>query len=267
MVLPCHTCGVARHPYLDHPDLDPEWPIAFAHRGGHDVAPENTMASFEHAVSLGYRYLETDVHRTIDGVLVSFHDPDLNRTCGIDAQIAEMSAAEVATARVEGPDGVEYPIPLMSELFEAFPDSRFNIDAKSEESVDPLVALITEFDALDRVCLASFELRRLRRLRSALGPGLLTNMSPAEVVSLRTIGRLPGRAQRAAQVPVSAGPITVVNKRFVVSAHVSETPVHVWTINERARMEQLLDLGVDGIMTDETEVLRSVFVERDLWPA
>lgn len=224
------------------------------------------MASFEHAVSIGYRYLETDVHRTTDGVLVSFHDPDLNRTCGVDARIGEMTAAEVADARVRGADAVGYSIPLMSDLFEAFPDARFNIDAKSDASIEPLAALITEIGALDRVCLASFELKRLRRLRSLLGRGLLTNMSPVEVVSLRTLGRLPGRAQRAAQVPTTAGPVSVVTKRFVLSAHLSEVPVHVWTINERSEMERLLDLGVDGIMTDETQLLREVLVERGFWP-
>lgn len=257
---------MARHPYLEHPDLDPAWPIAFAHRGGHDVAPENTMASFEHAVSLGYRYLETDAHRTTDGVLVSFHDPDLSRSCGIDARIGEMTAADVAQARVLDEDGNEHPIPLMADLFDAFPDARFNIDAKSEESVEPLAALITKFDALDRVCLASFELRRLRTLRSLLGPALLTNMSPTEVGALRTIGRLPGRSSRAAQVPVKVGPVTVVNTRFVANAHVSGIPVHVWTINERAEMDRLLDLGVDGIMTDETALLRKAFIGRGLWP-
>lgn len=224
------------------------------------------MASFEHAVSLGFRYLETDAHRTVDGVLVAFHDPDLNRTCGIDANIAEMTAAEVADARVRGDDGTEHSIPLMAELFERFPDARFNIDAKSEESVGPLAALIEQSDALHRVCLASFELKRLRRLRSLLGAGLLTNMSPAEVLSLRAIGRLPGGSKRAAQVPVKAGPVTVVNKRFVLSAHLSEIPVHVWTVNDRVEMERLLDLGVNGIMTDETALLRDVFVDRGIWP-
>ncbi len=224
------------------------------------------MAAFEHAVSLGYRYLETDAHRTTDGVLVSFHDPDLNRTCGIDARIGEMTAAEVEAARVRGADGTEHPIPLMAELFEAFPDARFNIDAKSDESIEPLAALVTEFDALDRVCLASFKLTRLRRLRSLLGPNLLTNMSPAEVGSLRLVGRLRGDVPRAAQVPVSAGQLTVVNKRFVTSAHLAEIPVHVWTVNDRTEMERLLDIGVDGIMTDETALLREVLVDRHLWP-
>ena len=92
-------------------------------------------------------------------------------------------------------------------------------------------------------------------------------MSPAEVVSLRVIGRLSGRAQRAAQVPIKAGPVTVVNKRFVLSAHLSEIPVHVWTVNARAEIERLLDLGVNGVMTDETTMLRDVFAERGIWPS
>jgi glycerophosphoryl diester phosphodiesterase len=245
------------HPFLEH-----RGPIAFAHRGGGDVAPENTMASFEHAVSLGYRYLETDVHRTADGVLVAFHDPDLKRTCGIDGRIEEMSAAEVATARVDG----EHAIPLMSELFERFPDVRFNIDAKSAAAVEPLVDLVSALGAVDRVCLASFHLSSLRRMRSLLGREVLTALAPSEVTILRLLRRLPGHAIRTAQVPVSAGPVTVVTERFISSAHSSGVPVHVWTINERAEMERLLDLGVDGIMTDDGELLRSVLREREMWP-
>ena len=91
-------------------------------------------------------------------------------------------------------------------------------------------------------------------------------MSPVEVVALRTVGRLPGRAKRAAQVPTKAGAVTVVNKRFVLSAHLSEIPVHVWTVNERSEIERLLDLDVNGIMTDETALLRDIFVDRGIWP-
>jgi glycerophosphoryl diester phosphodiesterase len=251
-----HTDTVERHPYYES-----DGPIAFAHRGGHDAAPENTLAAFDHAVSLGYRYLETDVHRTRDGALVSFHDADLRRTCGLDARIAEMTAAEVANARVDG----EHRIPLMEELLERFPTARFNIDAKSDESVEPLAELIRAFGALDRVCLASFNLSRIQRLRSLLGPQLLTNMSSTEVAALRTIGRVPGRFHRAAQVPVRAGPVTVVTRRFVATARSQGIAVHVWTINDRPEMEQLLDLGVDGIMTDETALLREVFIERGHW--
>lgn len=256
----CKTVRVGTHPYLDH-----DGPIAFAHRGGYDVAPENTMASFRHALSLGYRYLETDAHRTVDGVLVSFHDPNLERTCGIDANIVEMTAAEVADARVSDSNGEGHPIPLLAELFEAFPCARFNIDAKSDEAVEPLADLISGFDAIDRVCLASFKLSRLRRLRNLLGSQLLTNISPTEVGTLRTLGRLRGTARRVAQVPPSKWGVDVVTARFVANAHRIGVPVHVWTINERTEMEHLLDLGVDGIMTDETELLREVMIGRGSW--
>ncbi len=225
------------------------------------MAPENTTASFEHAVSIGYRYLETDVHLTVDGVLVAFHDPDLLRTCGLDGRIDEMTASEVERARVGG----DHRIPTMAELLERFADVRFNIDAKSDATVEPLADLVRRHDALDRVCLASFELRRLRRLRSLLGPGLLTNTSPVETAALRVLGRLPGSAPRVAQVRVRVGRFTVVDRRFVASARRRGVDVHVWTVNERAEMGRLVDLGVDGIMTDRADVLRAVYVERDLW--
>ncbi len=250
----------SRHPYLQH-----DGPIAFAHRGGHDVAPENTMASFRHAVSIGYRYIETDAHRTVDGTLVSFHDPDLNRTCGLDANIVEMTAAEVAEARVLDAQGDGHRIPLMTELFETFPNVCFNIDAKSDEAVEPLADLIRRLGAVDRVCLASFRLSRLKRLRTLLGPKLLTNMSPSEVSSLRVVGRLRGGDPRAAQVPPRVRGLDIVNARFVSNAHRLGLPVHVWTINKRHEMERLLDLGVDGIMTDETELLRDVMNSRGWW--
>jgi glycerophosphoryl diester phosphodiesterase len=248
------------HPYLDWPG-----PIAFAHRGGTSEAPENTMAAFEHAVSLGYRYLETDVHLSADGVLMAFHDPDLTRTCGVDRSIADMTAPELADVLVDG----RAPIPLMSELLERFPGVRFNIDCKSDAATGPLAELVRRHDALDRVCLGAFGHARLAKLRALLGPGLLTCASPQEVASLRVLGRLGGSALRVAQVPVAydvAGfGVTVVNERFVRNAHRRGTPVHVWTIDDPAEMHRLLDLGVDGLMTDRPEILRDVLVTRNDW--
>lgn len=248
------------HPYLDWPG-----PIAFAHRGGTSAAPENTMPAFEHAVSLGYRYLETDVHLSADGVLMAFHDPDLARTCGVDRSIAEMTADELADVLVDG----RAPIPLMSELLERFPDVRFNIDCKSDAAAGPLAELVRRHDALDRVCLGAFSHARLTKLRALLGPGLLTCTSPQEVASLRVLGRLGGSAPRVAQVPVAydvAGiGVTVVNERFVRNARRRGAPVHVWTIDEPAEMHRLLDLGVDGLMTDRPEILRDVLIARDAW--
>lgn len=250
------------HPYLDWPA-----PIAFAHRGGTSEAPENTLAAFDHAVDLGFRYLETDVHVTNDGVLVAFHDPDLLRTCGIDRNIAELSSTELSEVRVDG----RAPIPLMADLLDRFPEARFNIDCKSDGAVEALVDLLRRHAALERVCLGAFSHARLTKLRSLLGPNLLTCMSPREIASLRLRGRVTGDALRVAQVPVRfgrpSGPrgITVVTKRFVRAAHHHGAPVHVWTIDDPAEMHRLLDLGVDGIMSDRPETLRSVLEARSEW--
>lgn len=247
---------MSRHPYLNH-----EGPVAFAHRGGNLEAPENTLAAFEHAVSLGYRYLETDVHCSADGVLVAFHDADLQRTCGIDANIADLRWAEIAELRVNDLE----PIPRMIDLLDRWPDCRFNIDCKSDEAVAPLIKLVEQRGLLPQICVGAFSLKRLRTLRTRLGSGLLTSMAPAEIAALRLIGRLPGAQPRAAQVPTAAGRLTVVNERFIANAQRAGVPVHVWTINDAPEMHRLLDLGVDGVMTDDVATLRNVMIERNVW--
>jgi len=242
------------HPYLDHAGV-----LAFAHRGGTSHFPENTIEAFDHAVSLGYRYLETDVHLSADGVLVAFHDPDLSRTCDRSGRISDMTWSEIAQARVGGVAA----IPRLDELLSAFPESRFNIDCKSDDAVEPLAAALRAAKCLDRVCIGSFSGRRLRRLRSEFGADLCTSCSPGEVTSL-VMGRVPSGVE-AAQVPMRQGPIPVVTRSFVERAHRGGLQVHVWTIDEPTDMTRLLDLGVDGIMTDACTVLRDVLVARGQW--
>jgi glycerophosphoryl diester phosphodiesterase len=250
------------HPYLDWPG-----PIAFAHRGGTSEFPENTMPAFEHAVALGFRYLETDVHVTKDDVLVAFHDTNLSRTCGHPGEIIDMTWAELADLRVDGRE----PIPLMRDLLARWPDVRFNIDCKADSAVDPLAALLASTAAIDRVCIGSFSHRRLKRLRKLCGSGLLTCLSPPEIASLRILRRVWGSSPRVAQVPITAGDedslfhVTLVSERFVRDAHRERLPVHVWTIDDEAEIDRLLDLGVDGIMTDHPELLRQVFERRGVW--
>ena len=243
-----------------HPNLQWDGPIPFAHRGGASDAPENTMPAFEHAVNLGYRYIETDVHVTADGVLLAFHDNDLQRTCGRPGRISDLPWSDVHTARVNG----EAPIPLLEDLLGAWPDVRVNIDCKTDAAVDALVAALRRTDSLDRVCVGAFNDLRLRRLRRLIGARLCTSLGPAAVAALRfrMLRRSPAQA---AQVPVRQGPITVVDDVFVRRAHGLGLQVHVWTIDDAPEMHRLLDLGVDGIMTDRPAVLREVFEERGLW--
>lgn len=247
-------------PTAPHPYLDWQGPIAFAHRGGASDAPENTMPAFEYAVNLGYRYVETDVHVTSDGVLVAFHDNDLRRTCGRAGRISDLPWSEVQTARVDE----QAPIPLLEDLLGTWPDLRVNIDCKSDAAVDALVAVLRRTNSLSRVALGAFSDRRLARLRSLLGTDVCTVLGPAGVAALR-FGTLRRTAALAAQVPVRQGPLVVTNEAFVVRAHRLGLAVHVWTIDDAAEMHRLLDIGVDGIMTDRPQVLKSVFEERGIW--
>ena len=246
--------GPPRHPFLDHPG-----PLPFAHRGGASEFPENTMPAFEGAVALGYRYIETDVQATADGVLMAFHDNDLERTCGQPGRISSMSYAEVAKARVDGRE----PIPLMQDLFDAFPDVRINIDCKTDAAVEPLIACLRRNSALAKVCLGGFSHTRLLKLRRALGTDLCSSMSPVEVARWR-MGRPPKGAQ-AAQVPVSTGPAKIVTRPMVDLAHRHGIAVHVWTIDLPEEMFALLELGVDGLMTDRPAILKQVLIQRGEW--
>lgn len=251
---------MATHPFLDTP-----LPIAFAHRGGASDQPENTMPAFQRAIDIGYRYLETDVHATKDGVLLAFHDDELQRTCGVPGRISELDYEEVRQLRVGGCE----PIPLMSELLSSWPAARINIDCKADSAVEPLIELLTTTESLDRVCIGSFSDARLHHLRLHFGMALCTSLGPREVARLRLHSWLRHRPQfpdaQAAQIPLKQGPITITDRALVDAAHGAGLQVHVWTIDEPTEMEHVLDLGVDGIMTDRPAVLRRVLETRGLW--
>ncbi|MCI3244473.1 MULTISPECIES: glycerophosphodiester phosphodiesterase [Streptomyces] len=249
-----------RHPYLDHPG-----PIAFAHRGGAADGLENTTLQFRRAVEAGYRYIETDVHTTADGRLVAFHDSTLDRVTDGAGRIADLPWQEVRHARVAGKE----PVPLFEELLETFPEVRWNVDLKAESSLHPFLDLIERTRAWDRVCVGSFSEARVVRAQRLAGPRLATSYGTRGVLNLRLRSWGVPAALRAsavaAQVPESQSGIQVVDHRFVRTAHARGLQVHVWTVNEPERMHRLLDLGVDGIMTDHIDTLRKVMEERGVW--
>ncbi|MDG4751682.1 glycerophosphodiester phosphodiesterase family protein [Micromonospora sp. WMMD718] len=252
-----------RHGYLDAPA-----PLAFAHRGGAADGDENTAAAFARAVALGYRYVETDVHATADGVPVVFHDPTLRRVTGEPGRIADLRWADLASVRVGG----AALVPRLDEVLGAWPQVRFNIDVKSDGGVAPTVATVTRVRAGGRVLLASFSDARLARLRALAGPKVATSLGMRGVARLR-LASLHGRPLRlppsvvAAQVPVAFGRVPVADRRFLAYCHRIGLQVHVWTIDDPAQMHHLLDLGADGIMTDHVSVLRDVYRSRGHWAA
>ena len=254
-------------PFLEH-----DGPIAFAHRGGAEgdlVGLENSLAAFARAVDLGFTYLETDVHATADGVLLAFHDRTLDRVTDTVGRVVELPWTTVRSARIGGRE----PIPRLEDLLGTWPDIKVNVDVKHVSAVAPLVEVIRRTGAIDRVCVASFSERRLAAVRRELGPGLCTSLGPRAVGLLRAAAThrwasaLARPGAPCAQVPDRVGPLRVVTPALVRLAHSRGQRVHVWTVDEAAEMHRLLDLGVDGIMTDRLETLRAVFRARGLWLA
>lgn len=244
--------------YLDDP------PLAFAHRGGAAAGDENTEQAFARAAAAGYRYVETDVHATRDGVAVVLHDDTLDRMTGVQGRVGELSYRDLASVRVAG----AATIPTLGEVLEAWPRIKFNIDIKSDAAVTPTVDTVQRAAAEARVLLASFSDARIRVVRTRLK--VATSMAQNEVRNLWVASRVGLRVRVpesvvAVQVPVYQGRLRVVDRRFLRLAHRLGLQVHVWTIDDPAEMAGLLDLGVDGIMTDRIDVLKQVFIQRGVW--
>jgi glycerophosphoryl diester phosphodiesterase len=252
----------------DHPYLARRF-AAMAHRGGwispQDAPRENTRYAFRRAVELGYRYLETDVHATADGELVAFHDAVLDRVTDGTGRIAEHSWRDLSGLRIGGVD----PIPRFADLLEEFPSACFNVDIKDARAVGPLADVLHRCGAASRVCVGSFSGARLKAFRRA-APDVLTSTSPRAVawathaIGLRRLAADPGVAL---QIPVRhpSSPLTLVRADVVRLAHATGRVVHVWTVNDEAEMHRLIDLGVDGLVSDDITTLKRVATEHGLW--
>ena len=252
-----------RHPFLDHAH-----PIPFAHRGGEVAGLENSMAAFQDAYDLGYRYVETDLRATADGVLVAFHDEHLERVTDATGQVERLRYDQLARARIGGQE----PIPRFEELVASFPDVRWNIDVKADSALAPLFErLVRDDDLLERICIGAFSDARLISVRTVLGERVCTSAGPNEVRQLRATSLLGPLSQRlpigadCVQVPTHYRRVPLVDRVMLAAARAQGLPLHVWTVNEEAQMRRLLALGVDGIITDETRILRTVLEERGEW--
>lgn len=257
------------HAFLDH-----DGPVPIVHRGAplgdDDASVENTMAAFDRAYAQGFRYFETDVHATSDGVAVACHDPSLKRVAGHRTRIADVEWSDLNKLSVGGA-----PLPTLIELLEAFPDVRFNIDPKSDAVVRPLVAIVRSSGRLDRVCLASFSDRRLRWIRAALGNRACTAAGPRELrravvqgVRSRPLD-LPGvnvlQIPRPLAAQLTAGRAGHLD--LLAAAQRVDLPVHVWTVNDEVEIDRLLKRGVDGVMSDHLGALQRAFARHGWQPA
>lgn len=237
--------------------------LGFVHRGGAEEATENTLEAFQFSSDMGFTFMETDIQGTKDGEVVVFHDHDLNRMAGINKKIEDLTYKEVKEIELVSGGG----IPSLNELLSSFPSLRFNIDFKTANTIVEGVEIIKEHNAIRRVCLASFSSSRLKKIRELAGSDCCSSMGQLEIVYqlLKSIN-LPSPQVNGfcAQIPTSQWGVPIATKRFIDYAHKENKFVHVWTIDTELEMEKLIELGVDGLMTDRPSVLFKVMKKNNL---
>ncbi len=241
--------------------------MVFAHRGGGGLLPENTLLAFEDSAKLGVDFLELDIHATSDGALVVMHDAAVDRTTDGRGKISEMTldAAKKLDAgdKFSPDDGKTFPfrgkgvtIPTLAEVFDALPEMNFNIEPKQQTPsiIKPLCNLIRARKMTEKIIVGSFNQKVIDEFRAEC-PEIATSASPKEVseflaLSKTGLSEADNPPMQALQVPEGLGELSVITRDFVADAHRKNLRVHVWTINDTADMRRLIDLGVDGIMTD-----------------
>lgn len=249
---------------------DETTPLAIAHRGGAAMAPENTLDAFALSVALGVRYLETDVKVTADGELMCFHDETLERATTGSGAFGARTRSELDRVLVTGPDGAFARIPSLSEALDTFPDARFTVDLKDRAAIAPMARLLRREDYGRRVCVAGAWDGWLETLRSQ-APHVQTALGWRSLTTLISMSRTgvpvpPSLVRgRFAHVPLHLGRVPVHSERLVRRARRLGVRVVVWTVDDPAQMHRLLDMGVDGIITDRPDVLREVMIRRGQW--
>ena len=233
-----------------------------AHRGGSLEAPENTIESFKYAIEIGSDIIETDIQLSSDGVPYIFHDDDLKRIPGIEKNFNDLLASEIDELNIFG----DFKIPTLEETLKQFPDTKFQIDFKTDEVVDPAIEIINKLPHVKKnLCIASFSSQRLQKIKSKLSD-VTYSMGPHEVLKLllKSFGIYRGEVGGdCLQIPIYRYGIKIVTKRFVDFCKRENIKISVWTINSTEEMDYLIDLDVDGIITDKPKALINLLASKN----
>ena len=231
--------------YLNYDGL-----AVMAHRGGSLEAPENTIESFKYALEIGSDIIETDIQLSSDGIPYIFHDDDLKRIPGIEKNFNELLASEIDELNIFD----DCKIPTLEETLKQFPNTKFQIDFKTDEVVDPAIEIINKLPHIKKnLCVASFSSQRLQKIKSKLSD-VTYSMGPHEVLKLllKSFGVYRGEISGdCLQIPIYRYGIKIVTRRFVDFCKRENIKISVWTINSIEEMDYLIDLDVDGIRTDK----------------
>ena len=232
--------------------------IGLSHRGNSKRFIENSFEAFNSVIQMGYKYIETDLRMTLDGEVIAFHDPDLKRLFNLNLQVRDLTFNEIANLFKEK----NCTLLSLENALMKFPEIHFNIDLKVEEVIQDSIKVVTDFNAFDRVCFASFRSSRTEKVLQQ-NKNTIVSMGMKDVALFKFF-KFHNKKIKIIQIPLKWKGIKILTRNLIQKAHKTNLLVHVWTINDRKIINNLIDLGVNGIVTDEPELLMEIMKERDL---
>ena len=247
-----------------YPFLNQDYFMGFAHRGAATGLTENTLQAFRAAHLLGYKNFELDVRASLDGEVFICHDDSLERILGEPLLLSKLSSNKIK--ELERTNGFE--ITKLETILEEFPNVNLNIDAKSWKVIGPLCKIIEQTNCHDRICIASFNDLRILKIIRRLGPRVCYSLGPVGVINCYMAYLLKRKIRVQAgclQIPDTFYNYEYLTEKFIEFVHRLGLLIHIWTVNNESRMRKLIDIGVDGIMTDNCSGLKNVMKEYQLW--
>ena len=243
---------------ISHPFFEDKFQ-PFVHRGCRENYSENTLEAFKESVDLGYKYIETDLRLTKDKRVIVFHDNDFNRLAKINKKVQSLTLREIKNIKlIKGGTILE-----LTNLLEEFPKIKFNIDIKDSRSLIPTIEVLDSLNAYSRVCLASFKSSILWRLKK-IRPQSCVSMGIIDTAIFKIFHKIINDVD-CIQVPIKWRGINVLTKKLIDMAHLNNLKIHVWTINSEEEIFRLINLKVDGIMTDNAVLLKKIIDEYKLF--
>ena len=232
--------------------------IGLSHRGNSKKFIENSFEAFNSVVQMGYKYIETDLRMTLDREVIAFHDSDLKRLFNLDLQVKDLTFNEIANLFKEK----NCSLLTLEDVLKKFPEIHFNIDLKVEEVIQDSIKVVADFNAFDRVCFASFHSSRNGKVLR-YNQNAIVSMGMKDIALFKFL-KFNNKNIKIIQIPLKWKGIKILTRNLIQKAHKNNLLVHVWTINDRKTINNLIDLGVNGIITDEPELLMETMKEKDL---
>ena len=232
--------------------------IGLSHRGNSQNFIENSFEAFNSVIQMGYKYIETDLRMTLDGEVIAFHDPDLKRLFNLDLWVKDLTFNEIADLFKEK----NCRLLTLEDALKEFPHINFNIDLKVKEAIQHSVKVVADLNSFDRVCFASFHSSHTKKVLH-LNQNAIVSMSMKDVALFKFF-KIYNKRVKVIQIPIKWKGIKLLTRNLMQEAYKNNLLVHVWTVNDEVTINNLIDIGVNGIITDKPELLMKTMKERDL---